>query len=75
MLDSEPCLNETRLKQFFKISLFLNLKSMFLETVCVSSAIRKQRQKNQALKDSLGYVANSKPLWAIRDSDSKKKKK
>lgn len=48
---------------------------MFLETVCVSSAIRKQRQKNQALKDSLGYVANSKPLWAIRDSDSKKKKK
>lgn len=48
---------------------------MFLETVCVRSAIRKQRQKNQALKDSSGYVANSKPLWAIRDSDSKKKKK
>lgn len=48
---------------------------MFLETVRVRSAIRKQRQKNQALKDSSDYEANSKPLWAIRDSDSKKKKK
>lgn len=27
------------------------------------------------MKDSLGYVVNSKPLWAIRDSDSKKEKK
>lgn len=29
-----------------------------------NSALCRQRQKNQELKASLGYIANSKPVWA-----------